>query len=321
MSNRTIEAAKAVRKAWEKEKELVLQGKGTRDWTIEQQQSIIEKGVAFDEDGKTFEGQHMKSVEEYPEYQSDPNNIQFLTRQEHLEAHDGNWKNPSNWYYDPVTKQKTVFGKEELIPCEVTNLSNPVSPPLANRIASDREVAINQSRNEKTDNTTHLSTSGVIDEKPLQAPKQNVKKPKAVKSGGFRAFLRGAKDYIVAHPGESFLALLSFAGVVAEFVNAITGNSSGEGSNEALPKSNSFRNCESINDSSKRDSSEIAENDYNEDDYPADGKGTPKSPHIRHGHVSHRWTGPRNGEQTLKEIWIDDTPVHGGHEESCSGED
>ena len=38
----------------------------------------------------------MKSVEKYPEFQSDSKNIQFLTRKEHLEAHDGNWKKPTN---------------------------------------------------------------------------------------------------------------------------------------------------------------------------------------------------------------------------------
>ena len=46
----------------------------------------------------------MKSAEMYPEYQGDPGNIQFLTRAEHLEAHNGNWRNPTNWYFNPVTK-------------------------------------------------------------------------------------------------------------------------------------------------------------------------------------------------------------------------
>lgn len=35
MSKRTSEANKAVRKAWENEYQLVLEGKGTRDWTPE----------------------------------------------------------------------------------------------------------------------------------------------------------------------------------------------------------------------------------------------------------------------------------------------
>ena len=65
----------------------------------------------------------MKSVESYPEYQGNPDNIQFLTRSEHLAAHDGSWLNPTNWYYDPITKEKTVFAEDELIPCKVIELS------------------------------------------------------------------------------------------------------------------------------------------------------------------------------------------------------
>ena len=85
------ERQKAVRLAWLKEQELVSEGKGTRDWSPEQQKDILnpELGKAYDETGRAFEGQHMKSAEEYPEYQADPNNIQFLTREEHLEAHMG----------------------------------------------------------------------------------------------------------------------------------------------------------------------------------------------------------------------------------------
>lgn len=79
MSRRTAESQKAIREAWEKEQELVKEGKGTRNWTPEQQKDILEKGKAYDENGKAFEGQHMKSAEQYPEYQRNPGNIQFLT--------------------------------------------------------------------------------------------------------------------------------------------------------------------------------------------------------------------------------------------------
>ena len=126
MSNRTFEANKAILAAWEKEQDLVREGKGTRDWTQEQQQDILDRGKAYDEDGKAFHGQHMKSVEKYPEYQGDLNNIQFLTKAEYLEAHQGNWQNPTNWYYDPISKQFFVFGECELIPCEIIKLSNPI---------------------------------------------------------------------------------------------------------------------------------------------------------------------------------------------------
>lgn len=128
MSRRTIEANKAVRLAWERERYLVLEGKCTRDWTKEQQKDILDpdKGKAYDDKGRAFEGQHMKSVAEYPEYQGNPDNIQFLTKDEHLEAHKGNWQNPTNWYYNPVTKEFLKFGDSTLVPCEILELSESV---------------------------------------------------------------------------------------------------------------------------------------------------------------------------------------------------
>lgn len=127
MSKRTSDASKAIRKAWQQEQERVLEGKGTRDWTPEQQQDIIEKGKAYDSDGKAFHGQHMKSAEKYPEFQGDADNIQFLIQKEHLAAHKGKWTNPTNWYYDPVTHVFTDFGEGMYIPCAVINLSYPVN--------------------------------------------------------------------------------------------------------------------------------------------------------------------------------------------------
>lgn len=126
MSRRTSEANKAILVAWNKEQELVREGEGTRDWTPEQQQDILDKGKAYDENGRAFEGQHMKSAEKYPEYQGDPENIQFLTRAEHLEAHDGNWQNPTNWYFNPVTKEKLDFGDGSVIPCVIIQLTEPI---------------------------------------------------------------------------------------------------------------------------------------------------------------------------------------------------
>ena len=42
MSKKSIkERDKAIRLAWERERELVLQGKGTRDWSLDQQKDIL----------------------------------------------------------------------------------------------------------------------------------------------------------------------------------------------------------------------------------------------------------------------------------------
>ena len=61
MSRRTSEASKAITAAWVKEKLLVDDGKGTRDWTPDQQADIQNKGKAYDENGKAYQG----SSEEY----------------------------------------------------------------------------------------------------------------------------------------------------------------------------------------------------------------------------------------------------------------
>ena len=106
------ERAKAVRQAWSREKELVLQGKGTVDWTIEQQKELIETGHV-----SGYEGQHMKSVNEFPEYAGDVNNIQFLSHEDHLAAHNCSqindkqgYHSPTNGYYDINSREIQSFG-------------------------------------------------------------------------------------------------------------------------------------------------------------------------------------------------------------------
>lgn len=104
MGNINVERSRGVKIAWQKERERVTQGRGTRDWTLKQQSEILKHGRA-----KGFEGHHVKSVKDYPEYASDPNNIQFLQKtkknNEHLAAHAGNYKNETNKRYNPETKK------------------------------------------------------------------------------------------------------------------------------------------------------------------------------------------------------------------------
>lgn len=134
MSRRTSEASKAIRDAWKREQRLVSEGKGTRDWLPEQQKEILELGKAYyhskdpddGNDGKAFEGHHMKSAEAYPEYQGDCENIQFLSRSEHQEAHGGDFRRHTNGYFDPVTKITLEFGDNKYEPCKIIKLTNPI---------------------------------------------------------------------------------------------------------------------------------------------------------------------------------------------------
>ena len=96
----------AVTKAWQAEVELVKgTGKGTRNWTQTEIDELLINGKV-----SGYEGQHMKSATAYPDYAGNPDNIQFLKGRgdygndwvnEHLDAHKGSWRNPTNWHYDP----------------------------------------------------------------------------------------------------------------------------------------------------------------------------------------------------------------------------
>lgn len=106
------ERQNAVRNAWKLESERIKLGKGTRIWSKEQQEEILTRGSV-----KGYEGHHMKSVSLYPEYAGNPQNIQFLNEEEHLYgAHQGNYHNLTNGYYDPNNKVMIEFENDEL-PC------------------------------------------------------------------------------------------------------------------------------------------------------------------------------------------------------------
>lgn len=203
MSRRTAEASKAIRKAWENEQQLVAQGKGTRDWTEEQQKDILDenKGKAYEENGKAFEGHHMQSAEAHPEYQGDPGNIQFLTRQEHKEAHGGDFRNPTNGYYDPITHETMDFGDGKFIPCKQIELSHPVVE-IEKTDNSTKDVADEKSEEESHERETEQAT-------PAQTNKPNDKpikpQPTPKKSGGgiggfFKSVADGARKFATDHP-------------------------------------------------------------------------------------------------------------------------
>jgi hypothetical protein len=236
MSRRTAESNKAILAAWNKEQELVQEGKGTREWTPQQQQDILEKGKAYDDNGKAFEGQHMKSAEMYPEYQGEPGNIQFLTRAEHLEAHDGNWQNPTNWYFDPITKQKYDFGDGPFIPCEIIQLPEPIITITADSTIKEKE------NGSETDDV--LKQSAETNEK--KHSKSEAAKPHKVQietpKKSNNAFMRGLKSvgrFVVEHPVESLeIAGLAIGGV-AKAVYSIKGRGSGSSHSTASASANS----------------------------------------------------------------------------------
>ena len=236
MSRRTAEANKAIAEAWKRERQLVINGKGTRDWTQKQQNDIVEKGKAYDDDGKAFEGHHMKNVANYPTLQGNPNNIQFLTRTEHLEAHGGSYQNPTNGYYDPLKKETMQFNGDDLIPCKVTELSEPIK--LSNNEITDYEN--NDIESSDKSNDKHLNSAPLksqkIDETYLDQSIESTE-VKNSKKGRIKPFLNLVKEK---------LPNLLYKGIEFTFSNVIPTILSNALVNKYNP-SNDIYNISSIN--------------------------------------------------------------------------
>lgn len=110
----------AVRKAWKAEKIRVQNGVGTRNWTSKEQKELLERGSVHG-----YEGHHMKSVSLFPEYAGEPQNIQFLTEDEHFfGAHQSSYQRPTNGYYDPETKEMHEFKGSRLPKIEEKQLED-----------------------------------------------------------------------------------------------------------------------------------------------------------------------------------------------------
>ncbi len=294
MSNRTVQANKAVMQAWKKEYTLVSEGKGTREWTLEQQRDILDRGKAYGVDGRAFEGHHMKSVEEYPDFQGDSGNIQFLSKSEHIDAHNGCFLNPTNGYFDPITCETKGFSDKDYEPCAVLELSNPIVTPEIigkNVIKEEDNIQIGNESSQKTDDSSEPKR----DEAPpaphmTYYPPNNERKVSPIK----RRFLDGVKhtanlikEFSVRHPVITEFAKFT---VKAELVHladrAISRGvrSKGIGSNTGSispfeSSGDSNIGFSGAHDSTGKKSIEISQ--WNE----RTSTGTPKAPHDTSGYT------------------------------------
>lgn len=236
MSKTSIkERNKAIRLAWEREQKLVAEGKGTRDWSQEQQKDILDPniGKAKDDNGRSYEGQHMKSAAEYPEYQGDPDNIQFLTRDEHLAAHKGSWQNSTNWYYNPDTKEFIDFGENKPIPCEAIYLSEPVrSTVIDSQNKGDDLKKQSKAEAESTESVkpSRREDTGHHSETKSQS-KTTVPPPEVYESFGDKVLraVDAVKGFSERHP--ILTGIVKWGGIAAAAITtaAVANNSSGGG--------------------------------------------------------------------------------------------
>ena len=300
MSRRTAEASKAVALAWTNEQQRVKEGNGTRDWTPEQQKDILERGKAYDDTGRAFEGQHMKSVEKYPEYQGDPDNIQFLTKEEHLAAHQGNWQNPTNWYYNPVTKEFQDFGDGKYIPCSVIDLSEPiVKKPVATQESKinrndtapkNDEVDYSQREKRKTQN-------GNIEANPKKTSVPVVQEKSFFKKigGGIAHIKEAALDFAAEHPVITTIVLTVGGAVGKEFIDRATSGGGASGGSSISQSGNySFSSSDYLDDGL----SDISESENIVDNEPSENSGSEeKTPQTKRPHDTRGYTRIRGGKE------------------------
>lgn len=299
MSRRTSEASKAIRAAWQKEQELVSEGKGTRDWTPEQQKEILELGKAYyhsenpDDvnDGKAFEGHHMKSAEAYPEYQGDPENILFLSRPEHQEAHGGDYRNPTNGYFNPVTKITRDFGDNKYKPCEIIKLTDPiVSSSDVAQVSSETIEASPKEDKEKSSGEEQRKDSPTPKKQSVSAPSTAKISPKASKS--FREKIMDAfeavKGFSEKHPVLTGVLKAFGVAAVAVGTEAIANSSKGSGGGSRSSSSDDYFSSSSGDDYIDSLDTDDYEDSSSGRDYP-DERSSPKE-HIVPAHGQHYHT-------------------------------
>jgi hypothetical protein len=101
-NNIKADRQRAVYQAWKQERNMVKNtGRGTVDWTESQQNELITTGKV-----KGYEGHHINSVKGHPEMAGNPNNIKFVTPQENLDLHGGNFQNPTT---GPLIERESDF--------------------------------------------------------------------------------------------------------------------------------------------------------------------------------------------------------------------
>lgn len=136
----------AVSKAWSRERGLVLQSLGSRNWSPKEQREIIATGKCHG-----YEGQHMLSVKSHPEHAGNEKNIQFLTHEEHFQAHGGNWKNDTNGHFNLKTKKVDSFNGElpRITYCKL-------SDPLSDRSKKIADTKFERNRKSSKLNSEHV---------------------------------------------------------------------------------------------------------------------------------------------------------------------
>ena len=175
----------AVSKAWSKERQQVMNSRGSRNWSQKEQKEIIRTGKCHG-----YEGQHMLSVKKHPEHAGNEKNIQFLTHDEHLKAHRGNWKNDANGKFNLRTGKVEPFsdGNPNI---KYRKLSDPISDQ-SKKIADGRYQNTVNAKNEKPTGAGEITASkGKLPVRKTTTDSMQIKREKSRELFNYKATVSG----------------------------------------------------------------------------------------------------------------------------------
>ena len=109
---------RGVNLAWEYERfDVSMGGKGTREYTPEQIQELLETSKV-----RGMDGQHINSASSYPELQGNPDNIKMLTRDEHFAEHGYDWRNQTSGELIDKDKMVTESHRKQVLKNDLQGL-------------------------------------------------------------------------------------------------------------------------------------------------------------------------------------------------------
>jgi hypothetical protein len=183
----------------------------------------------------------MKSAEAYPEYQGNPENIQFLSRTEHTQAHGG-WKKPTNGYYDYMTGMTHEFN-DDVVPCKVIALSDPIIVGELSSIDTEAELlkktkkeqssgadqpTINSQKFTKATTTNPSNISALKSANKGSVPKTTSKNTLNRFINGVEKIARKAGKFALEHKEEIIGVAVTFGTFILAKISSSDGNSSGK---------------------------------------------------------------------------------------------
>ncbi|MBR3814742.1 MAG: hypothetical protein IKK38_12835 [Spirochaetaceae bacterium] len=153
--NYTADRNKGVKLAWQYEQEVIkMGGTGTRNWTAQEKDELLKNGIV-----RGIVGHHEQSVSAHPEEQANPDNISFLTREEHLQKHGGDFRNATDGKMKDKDRLLERTNRTRVFKNEVGGFVNAIAPDMLCTFAAQM---LEQSKSTVDDNSRKPAKTKIL---------------------------------------------------------------------------------------------------------------------------------------------------------------